>query len=146
MVIIYSNCPIFWHSTLQTDIALSTAEAEYIVLSTSLRQVIPLMKMMEEIHAVFPIHISKPEFFCKVHEENQSYIKMATGIKFSPGTKHIALTYHHFRSHVYSGHMVIHYRPTEEQLADLLTKPLSNEAFFTLRYMICGWGYKFGRT
>ena len=118
---------------LHTEIALSTAETEYIALSTALRQVIPPMTMMEEIHAVFPIHILKPEFVCKVREENQSCIKMATGIKFSPRTKHIALKYHHFISHVKSGRVVIHYRPTEEQLADLLTKPLSNEAFFTLR-------------
>ena len=54
---------------------------------------------------------------------------MASGIKFSPRTKHIELKYHHFRSHVKSGRVVIHYRPNEEQLADLLTKPLSNEAF-----------------
>ena len=57
---------------------------------------------------------------------NQSCIKMATGTKFSPSTKHIALKYHHFRSHVKSGRVEIHYRPTGEQLADLLTKPLSN--------------------
>ena len=66
---------------------------------------------------------------------------MATGTKFSPRTKHIALKYHHFRSHVKYGRVDIHYRPTGEQLADLLTKPLSNEAVFTLRYMLCGWGY-----
>ena len=66
---------------------------------------------------------------------------MATGTKFSPRTKHIALKYHHFRSHVKSGRVDIQYRPTQEQLADLLTKPLSNEAFFVLRYMLCGWGY-----
>ena len=44
----YANCPIFWRSTLQTEIALSTAEAEYIAFSTALRLVIPLMTMMEE--------------------------------------------------------------------------------------------------
>ena len=97
---------------------------------------------MEEIHNVIPMHISKPNFVCKVHEDNQSCIKMATGIKFSPRTKHIALKYHHFRSHVKSGRVEIQYRPTEEQLADLLTKPLSNEAFFTLRYMLWWWIYK----
>ena len=71
---------------------------------------------------------------------------MATGIIFSPRTKHIALKYHHFKSHVKSGPVVIHYKPTEEQPADLLNKPFSNEEFFTLRYIICGWGYKSGRT
>ena len=66
---------------------------------------------------------------------------MATGDKFSPSTKHIDLKYHHFRYHVKSGRVDIHYRPMGEQIADILTKPLSNEAFFTLRYMLCGWGH-----
>ena len=142
MVIMYANCPIYWRSSLQTEIALSTAEAEYIALSSALREVLPLMTMMEEIQSVFPILISTLDFVCKVHEDNQSCIKMATGTKFSPRTKHIALKYHHFRSHVKSGRVVIQYRPTEEQLADLLTKPLPEEAFYTLRYMLCGWGYR----
>ena len=124
MVIMYANCSIFCRITLQTEISLSTAEAEYIAFSTALRQVTPLMTMMEEIHTVFPIQISKPDFVCKFHEDNQSCIKMATGINISPRTKHIALKYHHFISHVKSGRVVIYYRPTEEQLADLLTKPL----------------------
>ena len=63
---------------------------------------------------------------------------MATGTKFSPRTKHIALKYHHFRSHVKSGRVDIHYRPNGEQLADLLTNPLSNDPFLNLRYMISG--------
>ena len=66
---------------------------------------------------------------------------MATGLKFYPRTKHIALKYHHFKSHVKSGRVDIHYRPTGEKLLYLLTKPLSNEALFGLRYMLCGWGY-----
>ena len=62
MVIMYANCPIFWRSTLQTEIDLSIAEAGYIAFSIYLRQVIPLMTMIEEIHAVFTIHIMKPYF------------------------------------------------------------------------------------
>ena len=47
-VLMYAGCPIHWVSKLQTEIALSTAEAEYIALSQSLREVIPLMSMMKE--------------------------------------------------------------------------------------------------
>ena len=65
---------------------------------------------------------------------------MASGTKFSPRTKHIELKYHHFRSHIKSGRVDIHYRPTDKQLANIFTKPLS-KAFFVLRYMLCGWGY-----
>eukprot|EP00956_Cyclotella_meneghiniana_P030894 scaffold79379_cov36-Cyclotella_meneghiniana.AAC.1 len=44
------GCPVYWVSKLQTEIALSTAEAEYIALSTALREVIPLMTLMKEIN------------------------------------------------------------------------------------------------
>ena len=81
MIIMYANCPIYWRSSLQTEIALSTAEAEYIALSSALREVLPLMTMMEEINKVFPLLIQKPKFVCKVHEDNQSCIRMATRIK-----------------------------------------------------------------
>jgi len=38
-IIMNENCPILWVSHLQTEIALSTTEAEYIALSQSLRDV-----------------------------------------------------------------------------------------------------------
>ena len=114
MVIMYANCPVYWRSSLQTEIALSTAEAEYIALSSALRQVLPLMTMMEEIDRIIPLDLTKPKFVCKVHEDNESCIKMATGTKFLPRTKHIALKYHHFRSHVKSGRVEIQHRPTKE--------------------------------
>jgi hypothetical protein len=39
-VITYANCPIYWASGLQTEIALSTAKAEFIEMSSALREVI----------------------------------------------------------------------------------------------------------
>jgi hypothetical protein len=41
-VICYANCPIIWCSKLHTEIALSTAEAEYIAMSHALRETIPI--------------------------------------------------------------------------------------------------------
>ena len=61
------------------------------------REVIPLMRLMEEINEIYPLYIDKPNFFCKVFEDNQSCIKMAESRKFTPQTKHIALKYHHFK-------------------------------------------------
>jgi hypothetical protein len=48
-LITYMGCPIVWASHLQTVFALSTAEAEYIVLSTALRDVIPMMDLLSEL-------------------------------------------------------------------------------------------------
>jgi hypothetical protein len=138
-VITYANCPIYWASHLQTEIVLSTAKTEYIAMSSALRKVIPLMTLMKELHTIFPVHINKVNFFCKVHEDNQSTIRMAKSDKFAPQTKHIALKYHHFCSHVKNGHNEISYCPTEDQKADLLTKLLADAAFFRLRHMLIGW-------
>jgi len=85
-VIMYASCPILWVSRLQTEIALSTAEAEYIALSQALRDVILLITLIKEVNAVFPVHVKTPTFVCKVHEDNQSCITMAMSQKFSPRT------------------------------------------------------------
>ncbi len=83
-VITYANCPIYWVSCLQTEIALSTGKAEYIAMSSALCEVISLMTLMKELHTIFPMHIHKLNFFCKFHEDNQLTIKMATSDKFTP--------------------------------------------------------------
>ena len=135
----YAGCPIHFVLKLQTEIALSAAKAEYIALSQALREVIPLMILMEEINTTFPILLGAPEFIFTVHEYNQSCIKMAQADKFSPCTKHIALEYHHFRSFVKSKRVTIKYCRTEIQKADILTKPLSDALFFCLCHMLIVW-------
>ena len=44
-IIYFAKCPIMWTSKLQTQIALSTTEAEYMALSSALREAIPLMEL-----------------------------------------------------------------------------------------------------
>ncbi len=52
-IIYYAGCPIYWQSKLQTEIALSTAEAEYISMSQALRETIPLAMLMREMNESF---------------------------------------------------------------------------------------------
>ena len=138
-IIFYAGCPIHWVSKLQTEIALSTTESEYIALSQSMRDVIPLMNLLKEFEKVIPIEKIKPEVKCKVFEDNTSCITVAKAPSMTPRTKHIALKYHHFRSFVKSGKIVIHSIGTTEQTADILTKPLSGELFVYLRKKMMGW-------
>jgi hypothetical protein len=138
-ILMYANCPILWVSHLQAEIALSTAEAEYIALSHLLRDVIPLLTLLKEINKVFHVHMKTPTYVCKVHKDNQSCITMAMLQKFTPRMKHIALKYHHFCSHIKRGTIKLTYCRTTEQKANLLTKPLAGDLFFKLRYMLCCW-------
>ena len=128
-VIMYAGCPLTWCSKLQSEIALSTTEAEYIALSQSLREVIPLIQLLREINDIFPLHMPTPEIHCKVWEDNNGALSLAQKGKFSPRTKHIAIKYHHFREHVDKGIISIHAIDTKEQTADIFTKPVDHRLF-----------------
>jgi hypothetical protein len=45
-VILHASCPVIWASKLQIDIALLTAEAEYLAISTSTCKVLPHMELI----------------------------------------------------------------------------------------------------
>ena len=64
-VITYAGYSVLWCSKLQAEIALITTEAEYIVLSQVMRDVILFMVMVKEVSFIFDIHIPKPEVFVK---------------------------------------------------------------------------------
>jgi hypothetical protein len=136
-VICYANCLIIWCSKLQAEIALSTAEAEYIALSHALHETIPIQNLMKEIHCIFSMPNTMTNFCITVHKDNMSAIAMAESLKFTPCTKHIAIKYHHFCSRVQtssnpSGDIKIKYISTKKQLADIFAKPINAGSFFTL--------------
>lgn len=79
-VIMFAGCSIVWCSKLQTEIALSTTESEYIALSASLREVIPLMRLVKELSAAgFDVKEDVPEIHCKLFEDNSGALEMAIG-------------------------------------------------------------------
>ena len=138
-VISYGRCPLIWMSKLQTEIALSTTEAEYIALSQSLREIIPLMGLLKEIKEHFHLNDNLPEIKCSIFEDNNSCIALAKAPRMNPRTKYIALKYHHFRSYVSSKLVSIHYIATADQPADIFTKALEEKQFIHLRKKICGY-------
>jgi hypothetical protein len=96
-VITYAGCQIIWASKLQTEIALSTTESEYYALSTSLREVIPLINLLKEIkgHGI-NMYTKAPKIHYKVFEVNSGALEIAKAPKIRPRTKHINVKYHHF--------------------------------------------------
>ena len=79
----YKGCPILWKSQLQGKIALSSTESEYIGLSYALREVIPLMQMLQEIKELgFSVGSTTPRVHCKVFEDNSGALEMAKVHKY----------------------------------------------------------------
>lgn len=138
-VVLYANCPIIWCSKLQTEISLSTTEAEYIALSQSLRDVIPLIGLLKELQEILEFTSTVPTVHCTVFEDNKGCIDLVNAPRMRPRTKHIALKYHHFRSFVADKTISIQYVETSLQLADIFTKALSDVQFIKLRELMIGW-------
>jgi len=82
-IIMYASCPITWASQLQTEIALSSTESEFIVLSMALQTTIPLMELVKELLKLqgFNMVSTKPIVHCQVFEDNSGALEIAKGPK-----------------------------------------------------------------
>jgi hypothetical protein len=139
-IITLGGCPILWKSHLQTEISLSTLEAEYSALSSSMRTLLPLRSMLIEIiEGVKLPHIFESTVKCQVFEDNNGALLLATKQRITNRTKYFQVKWHFFWSHVRDGTIQIVKVDTQEQWADFLTKGLSRESFERVRKLVQGW-------
>ena len=146
----FMGCPLLWISKLQTQIALSTMELEYIALSHSMRELIGVREVLKDVftHVLHEENLA-PEYRIihkysaipqsKVYEDNEACLKFATLPKMSPRTNHIALPYHFFRSKVDSLEIKIMAIGTNDQVADQFIKGLPQDKFEKARKPLMGW-------
>jgi hypothetical protein len=129
-VIMYHGCPILWASRLQSVFALSTTEAEYVALSTALRDIIPVMDLLKEMQDQGHDVVSTPTIKCKHFEDNSGALEQAKTAKDTsklPGTIVVA------------GLIQIRSIQTDWQLGDTFAKQVSTEDFIKFRRLIFGW-------
>jgi hypothetical protein len=139
-IITYAGCPMHWSSKMQTKIALSTTEAEYIALSQAMREILQIIWLMEEARQQgIPVLNATPKVHCKVFEDNAGAIEIANVPKMRPRTKLLNIKYHHFREEVRKGTISIYHTRTEDQIADVFTKLLPKAPFVKCREKMIGW-------
>jgi Reverse transcriptase (RNA-dependent DNA polymerase) len=139
-VINVGGCPLTWASKLQTEIALSTCEAEYVALAAALREVIYLRQVVAEMGSHFGMDDQLAvRTHSAVFEDNNGALSLAATPKLTPRSRHYATKYHFFRSHVASGTIQLKRIDTKDQLADIFTKGTTVEIFQRLRQKLCGW-------
>ena len=68
-----------------------------------------------------------------IYCDNQSYIKLLENPMFHDKSKHVEIKYHYIRDMVQKGVVELHYVETDEQIIDVLTKPLSRVKFENFR-------------
>ena len=121
--------PISWLSKKQSVVALSTSEAEYVSLSTCAQEAIWLRRLLNSIKAI-------PPGPTVINEDNQGAIAIAKNPIAHGRTKHIDIRYHFIRETIQDRSIELCYCPSEEMIADLLTKPLSKGKFEKLRELM----------
>ena len=120
--------PVSWVSRKQKTVALSSTEAEYMSLSDTSRQIIWIESLFQEI-GMFLKNI-------QLGVDNQGAIFLASNPAQEHRSKHIDIHYHYVRGCIEEGKVELVYIPTNEQLADILTKNLSFDKFAQLRSKI----------
>lgn len=140
-IILLGDVPVTWHSKLQTEIATSTMHAEYIALSTGMRELLPVKNVLEEICNVLEVERDDDTKVTKVFEDNEGALKLATGPleRITPQSKHFAVKYHWFREKLVHHNIEILHINTDMQKADIFTKGLIGKEFKMKRKMIMGW-------
>eukprot|EP00253_Pinus_taeda_P035352 PITA_35352 len=108
---------VSWFSQKQKSVALSSAEAEYMAASLASCEAIWLRKML---FSLFGQPLRPSVIYC----DNQSCIKLTENPVFHDRSKHIGIKYHFIGDYVQKGAVKLEYIPTNEQVADILTKAL----------------------
>jgi hypothetical protein len=141
-VICVANCPVIWKSKLQTEIALSTMEAEYVSLSQSCKDLFPLLDLIKELGTACGVPISKSSnLHVRVHEDNVGALTLGKlePRRMTPRSKHYAIKYHWFREQIGPRNIELVKIDTKDQLGDLFTKGLTAIPFKHLRLKLMGW-------
>ena len=107
---------ISWKTRKQRTVALSTCEAEYMSLASAVQECIYLEQLLKGVDTYQYAQT-------KLYEDNQGAIALAKNPVNRQRSKHIDIKYHFIRENVNNGKFILEYCPTEQMIADVLTKP-----------------------
>jgi hypothetical protein len=114
-------------------------KAEYISMSQSLQDVLPIMFLIQEMKdKSFQVICTKSYIYCRVFEDNSGALELAWLPKLRPCTKHINVCYHHFCEHVRNDLIKIFPISMKDQTADTLPKALAQNDIQRHHCHMCG--------
>lgn len=129
-IIFLGDSVITWGSRKQNVVALSTTEAEYIAGCTCVQELVWVKRLIRELLCVRKIE-------CILYIDNQSAIQLIKKPVFHRKTKHIEVRFHYIRDMYLKKKFTVEYINTDEQAADIFTKPLARDRYEYLRDKIC---------
>jgi len=119
--------PISWNCKLQSTVALSTMEAEYMSLCAAAKEVLWYRMFLEELG----ISLHRP---ITIHEDNKSCIEYSKHSQDNQHTKHIDIKSHFVKDCLKRGDMRVEKTASGDNISDILTKhPTTVDDFVTKR-------------
>jgi hypothetical protein len=119
-----------WRSVRQKIVILSSTEIEYVAYCEGAKEAAWLRQLLAEL-GEGPAEDRGVSISLEV--DNQGALAIARNKMLGQRTKHIDVRYHYLREQVQAGGLVLRYTPTEELIADGLTKPLVGALFERFR-------------
>ena len=118
---------VSWSSRKQPTVARSSTEAEYKALANATAEIIWLQSLLGELG----VYQSRaPTLWC----DNLGATYLSANLVFHARTKHIEIDFHFVRERVARKALEVQFVPTQDQLADGLTKPVNAQQLRRLRY------------
>ena len=118
-IVLARGAAVDWMSKKQSMVALSSTEAEYLSLSQMTQMMAGLRSTMLDLGETETVR--KPS---RIYEDNKSCIAIAYKPMHQGRTKHFDIKAHFIRDRIERGEVEVVYCPTEEMVADMLTKAL----------------------
>jgi hypothetical protein len=119
-VFLIGNGVVSWKSKRQPTPALSTAEAEYQAATSATQEALWMRQLLSELGFLLPT--ATP-----LYSDNQGAIALARNPTSHSRTKHIDIKHHFIRHSIEAGDIDMRYCPTQEMVADVLTKGLPRD-------------------
>jgi hypothetical protein len=116
---------VCWSSKKQNSVALSTAKVEYVATESCCAQLLWMRQTLKD----YGYTLNCVPLLC----DNESAIKIAYNPCEHSRTKHIDIRHHFLRDLAIKGDIEISHVRTNEQLADIFTKPLDEKRFQEIR-------------
>jgi hypothetical protein len=120
----YAGGPIMWKSKLQTIVAQSSTESEYIAINAAAKELVFIRNVISELNSLIKAQNKFP-----LYTDNNGALLLAGNPVYHERTKHISVKFHYIRELLYKGILDLIHVPSKEQKADGLTKPLDINLF-----------------
>ena len=121
-VVFLGSNPISWQSKKQGSVSRSSTEAEYRSLANASAEIAWIRQILADLH----VFLSEPPLlFC----DNMSALALSSNPVFHSRIKHLDVNFRFVRERIQRKDFLVQYIPTDDQVADILTKGLHSPIF-----------------